>query len=150
MMTMRSTTSGQVEGATLPERLLGAVLSLLEKKNERSRKVKTDIPLDLDESEDEDGEDDDDGFGVGNKACGRLLSDLLEDDDDDDDDLSNAGLGAEGDSFQELAESDPLYSLDLQKVAATYFASLPQGSVPPQLLGHIAAGVREAQGGPPA
>merc|ERR1719183_2234436 len=99
----------------------------------------------LEDDDDEDDEDDNEDAGDGGKACGRLLSELLEEDDDD---LSNAGLGAEGDSFQELAESDPLYSLDLQNVASTYFAGLPQGSLPAPLVARIAAGVREAQCGP--
>merc|ERR1719446_1001181 len=97
--------------------------------------------VDFDASDDEDDDDDlDDAAAEGEKVHGRLLSELLEDDDDDDD-LSNAGLGAEGDTFQELAEADPLYSLDLQKVASSYFSSLPQGCMPPALLERTALAV---------
>jgi hypothetical protein len=142
---LRSLATGQVEGAPLPERLLSAILWLLESKNERCRKIKNAPAVDFDAIDDEDDEDDDDldVLAEGEKAHGRLLFELLEDDDDDD--LSNAGLGAEGDSFQELAESDPLYSLDLQKVAAAYFTSLPEGSLPAALIERIVPAVREAQ-----
>jgi hypothetical protein len=148
---LRSTKTGSVEGAFLPERLLLAILVFLEKKNDRLRKVKDNPPTDLlQDSEDDldDGDEDEDEL-VGDKSCGKLLSDLL-DEDDDDDELSNAGLGVEGDTFQELEQSDVLYGLDLQKTACGYFSGLSQGSLPPELIGRIMAGVREAQAAPQA
>lgn len=147
VLRLRDTKTGEVSGASLSQRLILATLVLLENKNERCRKRDHDPLLDIQDSGDDDEEDEDlgDEFG-GDKNAGRLLSELL--DEDDDDDLSNAGLGGEGDSFQELEQTDPLYGLDLQNMASTYFTGLSPASVPPELVSRIGAAVSEAQARP--